>query len=90
MKIECPCGKYHDMTPTALMVVIQAFQEGDLQKIEGRKGIMALCMLQALTEERVTAMQFRYPGRRISVETYVTFVEEEPEKHDSSDQTTVA
>ena len=79
MKIECNpgCGQWHDMTPTALMVAISAFQEGELQRVQGHGGIVPLCLLMALTEERVRAMQFRYPGRTIKVETYVSYGEDD-------------
>jgi hypothetical protein len=66
MKIECTCGQWHAMTPTALVAVVLAFQDGDLQRV--KRGVEPLCILGALTPDRIERMQFRYPGRRLNID----------------------
>jgi hypothetical protein len=53
------------MTPTALVATLLAFQEGDMQHVNGAAGVVPVCLLKALTPERVAYMEYRYPGRKI-------------------------
>lgn len=55
LKIHCEgCGSWHTASPTAMAVIISAFQRGDLQQVTG-KGVEVLCMGDALTPETVAA-----------------------------------
>ena len=58
MKVRCACHRWHDVTPTGLALVIDAFVDGDLftTKLE------VLCYLKAFTRERVARFESMYPG----------------------------
>lgn len=68
MKVECGCNEYHDLTPTAMIVVITAFQEGELQVVKGKSGIVSSCLFAAFTPERIRRVEACYPGRKLSIE----------------------
>lgn len=65
MKIECACGKWHELSPTALVLVVRAFIEGDLQTVS--PFIDPLCLMDAFTPERVLDIRTRYKGNSITV-----------------------
>lgn len=53
MKVKCDgCGSWHTVSPTAMSVIIYAFQHGDLQQVT-RTGVVSLCLGDALTPESV-------------------------------------
>lgn len=64
MTIECECGNFHGLTPTAMALLIKAYQEGDMQTV-GPGGVRGLCMADAFTDERVNDIGKRYPGRAV-------------------------
>jgi len=59
MKIACVCGRWHDVSPTALAVVVHAFIDGDLQTVRPGE-ITPSCISAAFTPERVTTIRERY------------------------------
>lgn len=65
MKIACVNGHWHEITPTGLAVIVQAFIDGDLQRI-GPTGVFALCLREAFTDKRVRDFEQRYAGNNIS------------------------
>lgn len=68
MIVECGCGNWHDMTPTAMVVVIQAFRDGELHRVSGKPTqVKARCLLQAFTEDNVRRIAAQYPKRTIEV-----------------------
>lgn len=67
MTIECVCGNWHALTPTALAVVIKAYQEGDMQTV-ATDGVQSVCMENAFSNDRIAETQKRYPGRAITFE----------------------
>jgi len=69
MKLLCVCKKWHDVSPTAMAVVIEAFIDGDLQTVDMPKegGIKAICMLNAFTEERMVEFRRRYQKNAMKV-----------------------
>lgn len=53
MRVKCVgCGSWHTVSPTAMVVIIDALQEGELQRMTG-KGVLPLCLGDALTPESV-------------------------------------
>lgn len=80
MKVEC-LNHWHEVSPTGLLLVVQAFQQGDLHTLKssypfpkgpvgvGRYAIVEpLCILNAFSDERVKDFQSRYHGHTISVD----------------------
>lgn len=67
MKIQCTCGNWHELSPTALVVVIRAFIDGDLQTVSGALGIAPICITEAFTPTRVAAIKDTYKGNSIRV-----------------------
>ncbi len=67
MVVECPCGDFHNMTPTAMIVVIRSYQKGELQRVT-KSGIYPTCMEEAFSNENVAFIQQRYEGRGIRFE----------------------
>ena len=66
MKVECACGKWHELSPTALALVVRAFIEGDLQTVS--PGLIdPLCLLDAFTPERVAEIRSKYKGNALTV-----------------------
>lgn len=65
MKVACIENHWHEVTPTALAIILSAYFEGDLQTV-GREGVVSLCMVAAFTRERVIAFQQKWPGHVIS------------------------
>jgi hypothetical protein len=71
VKVKCEgCGGFHDVSPTAMAVIISAFQDGDLQEVTG-EGVNPLCLGGAFTPE--TMEKWR---RRMATKTVVTFDED--------------
>lgn len=71
MKIYCAhSNNWHDVTPTAMAIIIEAFQDGDLQRavpqLGGWASIENLCILDAITDERLEKFRTRYPGNTIT------------------------
>lgn len=57
MKVKCDgCGSWHTVSPTAMSVIIYAYQRGELQQVTG-KGVVSLCMGDALTPDAVAQHQ---------------------------------
>lgn len=51
MRVKCDgCGSYHTVSPTAMAVIIRAFQRGDLQRMTGN-GIDPLCLGDAFDDD---------------------------------------
>lgn len=70
MKVRCAFDdQWHNLSPTALAIVVEAFQEGELQRIHKPFTISTVCILEALTEERLEAFGRRYPGHTITATT---------------------
>lgn len=69
MKIQCPLDEWHDLSPTALALVVSAYAAGDLQTI-GKDGLASasVCILAALTQERIDEFKRKYPGNNITAE----------------------
>lgn len=66
--MKMKCGEHwHDASPTALLLFVEAMMEGDTVKINGG-GITFQCVLTAITEERITSLKRRYKGNRIIVD----------------------
>lgn len=68
MKLQCPCGKWHDMSPTALAIVVSAFARGDMQRVTD-KGIRVFCFRSAFTS--ITAKHMARsikPNQTISID----------------------
>lgn len=78
VKIYCAnSNEWHDLSPTAMAIIIEAFQEGDLQRVNtipGVTGRMATitvtpsCLLEALSDERLEKFRTRYPGNIVRAE----------------------
>lgn len=65
MKVLCACDQeWHEMTPTMLAMVVDAFQQGELQIVG--YGISPLCLKKAFTEERTEEFVRKYPGRTVT------------------------
>ena len=62
MRIKCPCGKWHNASTTALAVIIDAFQQGDLTRTGGE----VLCFKEAFDPDRVMEFHRRYRNNIIS------------------------
>ena len=61
MKVRCECGGFHEISTTALALIISAFRDGDLQRI-GPNGIEPLCFEVAFTDARIARFVKQYPG----------------------------
>jgi hypothetical protein len=61
VKVECVCGKWHDVSPTALAVIVSAFMDGDMHTITSN-GLAPICLSEAFNnDERVNRFLRRYP-----------------------------
>lgn len=68
MKIQCACGSWHELSPTALVLVVRAFIDGDLQTVS--PGLIApICIKEAFTKARVADIQDKYKGNSIRIQT---------------------
>lgn len=65
MKIACIEGHWHEVTPTALAIILAAYLDGDLQTVS-KDGVTSLCFATAFDRERVAAFQQKWPGHVIS------------------------
>lgn len=53
VKIKCDgCGRFHEASPTAMVIIIDAYQRGDLQRMTA-KGVIPLCIGDALQAEAI-------------------------------------
>lgn len=69
MEIPCSSGHWHDLTPTAMAVVIQAFQDGDMQTIGKGGNLTPLCLLDAFSDkERVKNAMRQHKNSTIVVD----------------------
>lgn len=51
MKLKCDgCGNWHTVSPTAMVMIINAYQRGDLQRVTG-EGVVSLCLGDALNPD---------------------------------------
>lgn len=67
MRVRCGgCGGWHALSPTAMAVVIRAFQDGDLQEVT-KDGVVPLCLHDAFTEDTMTEW-----SKRLDRKTVVT------------------
>lgn len=68
MVLECvPCGEFHDLTQADMILIITAYQNGELSVIGGKPlQILPQCMLKAFTDDNVKAIQKKYPKRQLS------------------------
>ena len=70
MKIECK-NHWHDVSPTGVALIVQAFQDGDLQQVTHTNHgltIEWICLVEAFRSERVNDFLSRYHGHTISVD----------------------
>ena len=68
MKVKCDgCGSFHSVSPTAMAVIIYAFQDGDLQKVTA-KGVESVCLGAVFTPD--TLARWR---RKIDAKTVIAF-----------------
>lgn len=67
MKIECVCGEWHDLSPTAMVVALRAYMEGDMQTV--KRTVNPVCILQAFTKDRVADVATKYKGNAITFRT---------------------
>jgi hypothetical protein len=71
MKIECTCGQWHDLSQTAIVVVVDAYQAGDLTRIAHPwpLEVTSDCMLKAFDDaERINKIKQRYRGNQILID----------------------
>lgn len=68
MKVKCDaCGRFHEVSPTGMAVIISAFQDGDLQRVTG-KGVEPTCLGDVFTPE--TLRRWR---RKMDTKTVIVF-----------------
>lgn len=51
-----------------MAAIVQAFVDGDLQRVSKDMQITSLCFLDAFTPERKEEIRQRYPGRVLTME----------------------
>lgn len=67
MYIECVCGNYHNLSHVAMILVITAYQNGDMTLLkEGR--VRVRCMLTAFNDDTVADIRKKYPKRVLVAE----------------------
>lgn len=54
------CGDYHKVTPADMLLLLDAFQRGELHKV-GKAGLETVCLLEAFSAENVADIVARYP-----------------------------
>lgn len=65
MKVRCDgCGGFHDVSPTAMAVIITAMQEGDLQRVTG-KGVVPLCLGDIFTPDTLAKWRHRLESKTV-------------------------
>lgn len=65
MKVLCNyCEKAHELSPTAMLMVIRAMQSGDLQKVTG-KGVESLCLADTFTPTTMAEWQPRFDSKTV-------------------------
>ena len=68
MKVRCsgpgPEVHWHEVTPTGLVLILDAVRDGDLLRVSA-EGVSVDCYKWAFTQERVASTVVRYPSRRI-------------------------
>lgn len=65
MHLECQCGKWHYASETALVLIILAYQDGELHRMT-RDGLTPLCMGEAFTAVRINQIRARYKSNAIN------------------------
>ena len=74
MRIQCKgCGRWHDISPTGLAVIIDGFQQGDLTHVQHALAetveVVPVCVLGAFDDPaRLKEFRRRYKGNVISVD----------------------
>lgn len=67
MKVKCSgCGSWHTVSPTAMAIIIEAFQLGDLQTV-GKQGVESLCLGDALTPDTLDRWRNRLESKSVVV-----------------------
>lgn len=57
MLVKCDgCEHFHTISPTAMAVIIRAFQDGDLQTVT-KSGIEPKCLRDSFSEDRLSAIR---------------------------------
>ena len=65
LKVLCErCEKAHELSPTAMLMVIRALQLGDLQKVTG-KGVENLCLADTFTPSTMEEWQPRFDSKTV-------------------------
>lgn len=65
MKVFCNyCERAHELSPTAMLMVIRALQSGDLQKVTG-KGVENLCLADTFTPTTMVEWQPRFDSKTV-------------------------
>jgi len=68
MLVQCKgCEKYHRLSPIALGIIVDAFQQGDLQLMT-HGGIEPLCLAGSFTDDRVAAFRKSNPRNDITID----------------------
>lgn len=68
MRVKCAgCGSFHVVSPTAMVIIIAAFQEGELQQMTG-KGVEPLCLGDALTGPAIAKQTRRNTKAVVSID----------------------
>ena len=66
MVIECVCGEFHDLAPAGMILIIQAFQAGELAIVSGPPThIDTVCIMSAFTPANIAVIQKKYPKRQL-------------------------
>lgn len=61
MKVRCLAGPHwHEVTPTGMAAIIDAFQQGDLSRVSKGGAIEPLCIMEAFTVERIDRFERMY------------------------------
>ena len=67
MQVECVCGNFHDLSQTAMILVITAYQNGEMTTL--RNGTVRVrCMMSAFNEDTIKDIKKRYPRRLLVAE----------------------
>jgi hypothetical protein len=65
VKVKCEgCLAWHNVSPTAMAIIIYAMQSGDLQRVT-RKGIRNLCLGDALNPDTLHEWRHRLDSKSV-------------------------
>jgi hypothetical protein len=67
MQLECVCGTFHDLSETAMILVITAYQNGKMTSMRNGR-LRVRCMLTAFTDEAIRDIKKKYPKRLLVAE----------------------